>query len=103
MLKLRFAVGLALFVGIITFFISVANDVRPATILYRSIISLSVFGALGYLLGAVVENFLTMKAKDIKSSEQKVDIISEQENAVPNDHVFDPFTPDNFEHISTKD
>lgn len=103
MLKLRFAVGLALFVGIITFIISVVNDVRPATVLYRAIISLSIFGAIGYLLGGVTENFLTIKAKDIKSPGQKVDIISEQENAVPNDHVFDPFTPDNFEHISTKD
>lgn len=51
MLRLRFAGGLALIVGMVTLVISILNDARPTTILYRSVISVSVFGLLGYLLG----------------------------------------------------
>lgn len=102
MLKIQFAVGLALAVGIITFIISVMNDARPATILYRTVISLSVFGVFGYLLGIITEKFLFAQSDDLKSTGQKVDIISDQDNTtLNNDPVFDPFTPDNFEHISS--
>jgi len=99
-LKLRFAVCLALVVGITTVIISVLNEARPMTILYRTIISISVFGVCGYFLGSAAETFLLSLLPPLKTRGQKIDIISEKENS-DSPNTFDPFTPDKFEQISS--
>lgn len=100
MFRLRFAGCLALFVGIATFVISVMNEARPTTILYRSVISVSIFGLLGYLLAGLTGNWLAAKSSNLKSSAEPA--THEQANGEPpGDPAFDPFTPDKFEHISS--
>lgn len=102
MFKLQFAGCLALFVGIVTFVISVMNDARPTTILYRSVISVSVFGLLGYLLAGLTGNWLAAKSDSLHSSEEPAEQVNEQKSdGMPAERAFDPFTPDQFEHISS--
>ncbi len=102
MLRLRFAGGLALIVGMVTLVISILNDARPTTILYRSVISVSVFGLLGYLLGGLAEKTYLSKLADMKATEQKTAVMDEQpEPTLADNSEFAPFTPDKFEHISS--
>lgn len=101
MLKLYIALCLALVVGIFTLIIGFLNDARLATILYRTIISMVVFGGCGYFLGGVAENFLHSLLARFNIIDPEVDNISEQEitDQPPNTTPFSPFTSENLERV----
>ncbi|MEG6585907.1 hypothetical protein [Dendrosporobacter sp. 1207_IL3150] len=103
MFKLQFASGLSLVAGVITLVISLLSDARPVTVLYRTIISVSIFSVLGYLATGIIQNLILAKLEEKRSQTSgKVDIVSEQEDVSLNkDSQFDPFTPDKFEHITS--
>ncbi len=100
-LKLYTAVCLALVVGIFTMIIGFLNDARPLTILYRTTISILIFGCCGFFFGGMVERFLQSLLARFNILGQKVDIIGEQEisdqtlDATP----FSPLTSDNLERV----
>lgn len=102
MLKLRFALCLALIVGILTLINGVFHGARAVTIVYRVVISTIIFSFAGYYLGVIAESFL--KATLIRNIEQRqhLNVISEQQTAdeLPIEAPFSPFTSDNFEQIS---
>jgi hypothetical protein len=110
-LKLRLALCLALIVAVLTASVGLAQGVRPLTVLYRTFISLLVFGVGGYLLGCVAESFLTRWLESVKPKGQKVDILSEDgllsgDELLNPSHAAQPFSPlipYDFEQISSKD
>lgn len=102
MLKLYISLCLALVVGTLTLTNGILHDARMATIIYRVVISVVLFGIVGYGLGALGEKiYRELVAKDIAQG-QDIDIVSEEpinDEVVP-ESEFSPFASDNFEQIS---
>ncbi|MDR3563778.1 MAG: hypothetical protein P4N59_20410 [Negativicutes bacterium] len=108
MLRRRIALSLALAGCILTILVGFISDVRPMTIGYRSLISLLVFGILGYLIGGVIETFSDRVKADFVTKGQNVDIVSNNDEDIhpsasgtssPNEHHFSAFSSEQFEHI----
>lgn len=102
MLKLYISLCLALVVGTLTLTNGILHDVRMETIIYRVVISVILFGAVGYGVGIVGEKiYKELVAKDIAQG-QHIDIVSEEQinDAVVPESEFSPFASDNFEQIS---
>lgn len=102
MLKLRIALGLASIVGALTLLNGILQGARIETVMYRAIISIAVFGFIGYGLGIITENFLKRVLEKEMGREQETEIINEQQSLkdVSIDPEFAPFTSGNFEQIS---
>ena len=102
MLKLQSACLLALIAGSLTLITSILSDSRMFTIFYRTILSIGLFGVLGYVAGSFVEPYLQRLTAEIKPKGQKIDIVNEQKNIdiQENGNQFSPFSQDNLEHIS---
>jgi len=111
MLKRRAALYLALLGATLTILFGFSQDVRILTIAYRTAVSTIVFGICGYLFGGMLEEILRKLLAKLNSTGQHVDIIAKDEpdasspsaqppNINGSDTNFDPFSPDNFEHIS---
>ena len=103
MLKLRIALCLALIVGTLTLTYGMLQGARTATIAYRSITSVVLFGFIGYGLGFIIENYLKklLVEKDIKKG-QEIDIVIEQQpiEELSDNPEFAPFTADNFQQMT---
>jgi uncharacterized protein YacL len=101
-LKLRIALCLALIVGALTLLYGMLQGARLETIIYRIIISIAIFGFIGYGLGIIVERSLkNLEVKNIKQG-QKKDIVDEKQplDDPPKDSEFAPFTSNSFQQIS---
>lgn len=105
--KLKFAACLALLVGTLTVIIGFVHDARPLTLLYRTAISLVVFGIAGYVIGSIGEKFLsrlvavTPSDSGIHDAAMPGEPHTEQEEA-SSSAPFTPFTPDNLARIIKK-
>jgi hypothetical protein len=101
-LNLRIALCLALIVGALTLLNGMLQGARLETIIYRIIISVAIFGLIGYGLGIIVERFL--KNIVVKNVEQgQKDIVNEGQpldNDLPVDSEFAPFTSNSFQQIT---
>lgn len=67
-------------------------------------VSLGVFGIIGYIIAIIVEKYFKPGIETLNSKGQKIDIISKDEPIAENngnDNSFVAFTPDNLERIST--
>lgn len=73
MFKLRVALFLAVIAGLLTFISGLVNDTRPITALYRTGISLVVFGCGGFLLGGLAQTLLA-RATDTELKGQNIDV-----------------------------
>ncbi len=78
------------------------HDVRMATIAYRVVISVVLFGIIGYALGFMGERIYRELIAKIHVQEPQTDIVIEEHS---NDEVvpeseFSPFASDSFEQIS---
>lgn len=102
MLKLRIALCLALVVGILTLINGILNDARMTTIIYRVVISIVIFGVVGYILGVVGEKIYKELVAENSVPGQHIDIVSEQpmNDEVVSESEFSPFASDSFEQIS---
>ncbi|AIF52099.1 hypothetical protein [Pelosinus sp. UFO1] len=102
MLKLRIALGLASIVGALTLLNGILQGARIETVLYRIIISIAVFGFIGYGIGIIAEKFLKRVLEKEMGREQETEIINEQQplEDLSIDSEFAPFTSGNFEQIS---
>lgn len=102
-LKLRISLCLALIVGTLTLTYGMLQGARIATIIFRSIVSIVLFGFIGYGLGIIFERYWqkALKEKD-KNEGQEIDIVSEQQplGEVCSDSEFAPFTADNFQQVT---
>ncbi len=74
MFKLRVALFLAVIAGLLTFISGLVNDTRPITALYRTGISLVVFGCGGFLLGGMAQTLLARAATDTALKGQNIDV-----------------------------
>ncbi len=101
-MKLRVTLCVALIVGTLTLIIGLLRDARLVTILYRTGISVIIFGICGYMISNLVENYLIRFLSQSKPKGQKVDIVSEQEEVgvVHSEPIFSPFTSDSLERVS---
>jgi len=102
MLKLRIALGLALVVGTLTLTNGVLHDARMSTIVYRVVISIVLFGILGYVLAIVGERFYREIVEKNTTPGQDADVVNEQQinEEIASESEFSPFVSDNFEQIS---
>lgn len=96
MFKLRIALCLALIVGTLTLLNGMLQGARLETVIYRFIISISIFGFIGYGLGIIVERFLRHRAAIYLEKEQKKDSLEEDN---PGDSEFAPFTANSFQQV----
>ncbi len=100
-------------VAIITIIMGFSNHARVTVILYRTVISMALFAACGYIMGMVYEKNLLPYCKnllkddevgaklDIQSSPQEdtmADTESESDD-VKEAEDFAPFTADNLRHV----
>lgn len=104
MFKLKFSVCLALLVGALTLIISLAHEVSPLAALYRSIVSVVVFGCVGFAVVWSIEGYLrTTLIRRLSENETRDNAVQIQEpssvNEGEDDEGFIPVTPDQFEHI----
>jgi len=101
-LKLRIALCLALIVGALTLLNGMLQGARLETVIYRIIISIAIFGLIGYGLGIIVERFLeNIVVKNIEQGPK--DIVNEEqplEEDLPVDSEFAPFTSESFQQIT---
>lgn len=74
MFKLRVALLLAVIAGLLTFISGLMNDTRPITALYRTGISLVVFGFGGFLLGGLAQKLLARTADTAQQKGQNIDV-----------------------------
>jgi hypothetical protein len=109
MLKLRFTLGLALIGGIFTLIVSLLQDYKFATILYRAATSLIIFAVVGFGLGVIAEILIKRISANIKPKGKNIDIVSKEDNLHQVDIVdvqtaanadFAPLTPDQLEQVS---
>lgn len=106
MLKLRIALCLALVVGTLTLTNGLLHDARMATIIYRVVISVVLFGVIGYVLAVVGERFYKSVMEKNIAQGQPADIVSEQSSDDDKnseseaESEFSPFASDNFEQIA---
>lgn len=112
MLKIWLAIGLAAIVAVITMLMGLINQARFTVILYRTIISIAVFGSCGYLMGIVFDKkimpyIIRLNSKqeqeisENQSLEENMDnnrdeTVSEKIEAT----AFAPFTADNLNRVS---
>lgn len=103
MYKLRFAGCLSLVVAILTLTISVVHGARPMTILYRTLISIAIFGIAGFIFGGIVERFFGRTLSSQSPKEDQGELVGEDkkiENKVAAESAdFTPFTPENLAHV----
>ncbi len=107
-LKLRFAVSLAVLVGICTIFSGFGNAARPSTVLYRTAVSMFIFAIVGFGLGLLWERFLQswltrLNQTDEKEEEQTKEGIEGTESELTTEEAdaeFDPLMPEHFENIA---
>lgn len=102
--KLRAALVLALFAGIVTMAICFINNTRPYTILFRTVITFLLFGVCGFWLIGRAEPFYNKLKGEMKPKGQNIDIVSENEQSemVETEAIqeFTPLTPGNLEHLT---
>jgi Na+/glutamate symporter len=102
-LKLRIALCLALIVGTLTLLNGMLQGARLETVIYRIIISIAIFGIIGYVLGIIVERFLQKKL-EVKNRDQgqKEESVNEEQflDDLPKDSEFAPFTSNSFQQIT---
>jgi len=72
--KLRVALFLAGIAGLLTFISGLMNDTRPITALYRTGISLVVFGCGGFFLGGLAQILLVRVTETVEHKGQNIDI-----------------------------
>lgn len=74
---------------------------RLETVIYRIIISIAIFGFIGYGLGIIMERFLKNIVVKIEQG-HKEDIIHKEEpiNDIPMNSEFAPFTSNSFQQIA---
>ena len=118
-LKVKLAIALAVIAAIITIIMGFVNHARMIVILYRTVISIALFGTCGYIMGLVYEkNLLPYCIKllkeeevgsklDIQSSpdedsiiESEDEIDSEKNKGAKNDE-FAPFTTNNLRRVKS--
>lgn len=106
MFKLKFAACLALIAGTLTVIIGFVHDARPLTLLYRTALSLVLFGITGYLIGSVCGKFLARLAiTPPDSGTDNAGIPGEphtKQQETSSSTPFTPFTPDNLAQIIKK-
>lgn len=97
MLKLRIALCLALVVGALTLLNGMLQGARLETIIYRIIISIAIFGFIGYGMGMLVEGFIRTKLSEKLSKNSMQEEVSDKgsENS-----GFTPFTSNSFEQVT---
>lgn len=101
MFKIRAALFLAVIAGLLTFISGLLNDTRPITALYRTGISLVVFGCCGFLLGGMAQMLLLRITEKGKQKGQTIDIVDNAESngqhateLAQSDDGFRPLTSD---------
>jgi len=110
MLKLRIALVLALIAAVITAVVGAVQGARATTILYRTLVSLAVFGGGAYLAGKAAEQYL-LRLADVKPKGQKIDITSKDASLGPDELLnpsyaeqqFSPFIPEKPKKNSTQE
>ncbi|AJQ27343.1 hypothetical protein [Pelosinus fermentans] len=101
MLKLRTALCLALIVGTLTLLNGVLQGARIETIIYRIIVSIAIFGFIGYGIGLIVERFLKIALKKLEEKSQRDELKeNEPSDDVTENSEFAPFTSTSFEQIT---
>jgi hypothetical protein len=100
-LKLRIALCLALIVGTLTLLNGTLQGARLETVIYRFIISIAIFGFIGYGLGIIVERFLQHTVAKNLEQEQEKDSLKDDKPSEdsPGDSEFAPFTADSFQQV----
>lgn len=117
-LKVKLAIALAVIAAIITIIMGFVNHARMIVILYRTVISIALFGTCGYIMGLIYEKNLLPYCKkllkeevgskiDIQSSPDEDSMIesggevdSEKNKEVKNDE-FAPFTTNNLRRVKS--
>ncbi|MBP2629378.1 MAG: hypothetical protein H6Q70_6 [Firmicutes bacterium] len=119
MLKIWLAIGLAMTVAVIIIFMGIMNQARFTVILYRTIISISIFASCGYILGMIYETKFLPYAKslletDVNNQEHQRDEDTKQATGKDDNSMddysddlaekkeetdFAPFTTDNFKRV----
>ncbi len=102
-LKLRTALCLALIVGTLTLLNGVLQGARLETIIYRIIVSVAIFGFIGYGIGLIVERFLkniALKKLEEKSQEDRLKENESSDDDITDNSEFAPFTSTSFEQIT---
>ncbi len=102
MLKLYISLCLALVVGTLTLTNGILHDARLAIIAYRVVISVVLFGIIGYALGIVGEKFyreMIAKSREHRQDSEVVSTKSNDHEVIP-ESEFSPFASDSFEQIS---
>lgn len=102
MLKLYISLCLALVVGTLTLTNGILHDARLATIAYRVVISVALFGIVGYALGIVGEKIYRELITKSREQGQQSDAVSTEhtDHEVMPESEFSPFASDSFEQIS---
>lgn len=96
MLKLRIAGCLALFVGGLTMISGLTHEVRVATIVYRTLLSVGLFLVLGYVCGYLIEKYWHMaQTKQAMQDTETTAVPPEQPEAAGGQTEFTPFSPEN--------
>jgi len=101
-LKLRTALCLALIVGTLTLLNGVLQGARIETIIYRIIVSIAIFGFIGYGIGLIVERFFeNIALKKLEEKSQRDELKeNEPSDDVTENSEFAPFTSTSFEQIT---
>lgn len=118
-MRVKIAIALAVIAAIITIIMGFANHARLIVILYRTVISIALFGICGYIMGFIYEKNLLPYCKnllkegeigsklDIQSSpdensvtEVKDEVDSEESKDAKNNE-FAPFTTDNLRRVKS--
>lgn len=111
-LRLRVALYLAIFAGLLTIILSGIYGVRILNILYRGTITLALFGVIGYIIGGVVESHLQKLIANDAHIGKRIDITDEPDldinsfeknlsDTTAADSEFEPLTPGDFMSFST--
>ena len=113
-LKLRCAIGLALFAGLLTLLIGLVNDARSMTLLYRTLISVIIFGICGYIFGILADLYMPVILQAIQGFDEDIAVAGQNEPEVSDEAVtvasneatepdlnpsFTPFTPERLEIV----
>lgn len=112
MFRLYVAFGLAVAAGLVTAISGLWQDLGTFTLSYRTLISIVIFGAVGFFFGGYAEVFVRgILETALNPKGQNIDITSkdsiiEADELINPSHAqknFSPLTPNDFEHFTVKE
>jgi hypothetical protein len=104
MVKLKIAFTFAIISCILTIFSALTEHVRISTLFYRMIVSMLLFGVVGYFVSGFIQKYISRLLIKLQQNEDSNDVL---QNPLPDnnssdgkDTEFRPLTVQKLEHIS---